>query len=127
MPEPTLRDLLAAIGNVSAEVTASDARLTETIRAMREEMRNSFVAERTDREAQITRYRTDIMDRMDRLENSLTAIRDDIAMNYGTANAVRRANDNTRDEVRNLHDVVQVLERQIQRLQTDVRGLKGEP
>jgi hypothetical protein len=30
----------------------------------------------------------------------LSAIRDDIALNFGTADQVRRANDNTRDELR---------------------------
>jgi hypothetical protein len=40
---------------------------------------------------------------------------------------VRRANDSTRDELPALGDAVNGMLRQIQRLQTDVRGLKGEP
>jgi hypothetical protein len=73
------------------------------------------------------KLRSDLMSRMDRLQDGLTAIRDDIAVNFGTAEHVRRANDSTRDELRALGDVVNGMLRQIQRLQTDVRGLKGEP
>jgi hypothetical protein len=44
----------------------------------------------------LTRTRVDLMARMDRLEDGLTAIRDDIAVNFGPADAVKRANDDTR-------------------------------
>lgn len=73
------------------------------------------------------KLRTDLMARMDRLQDAITAIRDDIAVNLGTADQVRRANDNTRDELRALSEVVTTMLRQIQRLQTDVRELKGDP
>jgi len=46
------------------------------------------------------KLRSDLMSRMDRLQDGLTAIRDDIAVNFGTAEHVRRANDSTRDELR---------------------------
>ena len=71
--------------------------------------------------------RTDMMARMDRLQNGFMALRDDIGVNFGAAESVRRANDNTRDELRALGDVMGAMQRQIQRLQTDVRGLKGDP
>jgi uncharacterized membrane protein YccC len=73
------------------------------------------------------RMRTDLMARMDRLQDSLTAIRDDIAINYGAADQVRRAHDNTREQLRALADTQATMLRQIQRLQTDMRILKGEP
>jgi chromosome segregation ATPase len=76
-------------------------------------------------EAGQAKLRGDLMDRMDRLENNLTAIRDDIAVNHGTVDQVRRANDNTREELRSLGDVVMAMERQILRLKTDVEDLKG--
>jgi hypothetical protein len=71
------------------------------------------------------RLRADLMARMDGLANNLTNIRDDIAVNHGTADSVRRANDNTRDELRNLGDVVMAMERQILRMKTDIEELKG--
>jgi flagellar hook-associated protein FlgK len=77
-------------------------------------------------DSDVTRLRSDLMARMDRIQNAITAIRDDIAVNFGTADAVRRANDNTRDELRALVEQVNSMVRQINRLQTDVRTLKGE-
>ena len=65
--------------------------------------------------------------RLDRMQDGITDIRDDIAVNFGTAAAARRApNDNTRDEVRARHDLITTMQRQIQRLQTQVRELRGE-
>ena len=76
--------------------------------------------------ADLTRLRVDMMARMDRLQDSLTAIRDDISTNYGTAEAAQRANDNTRTELRALSEVVSSLVRQIRRLDSEVRILKGD-
>lgn len=71
--------------------------------------------------------RGDLMARLDRLQNAVTAIRDDIAVNFGATTEVRRANEHTRDEVRALGDVVNAMQRQIQRLQSELRELRGEP
>ena len=38
--------------------------------------------------------RVDLMERMDRLQDSLTAVRDDIGVNMGAVDAMQRANDN---------------------------------
>jgi hypothetical protein len=82
-----------------------------------------------DRQARLetgqTSLRVDLMARMDRLEDMNTRTRDDIAVNFGTADAVRRANDNTREELRALSDVVSLIHRQISRLQTEIEQLKG--
>ena len=67
------------------------------------------------------------MARMDRLENAVNGIRDDITENMARADRVHVAADNTRDEVRLLGEQVNAMERQIQRLQTDMRQIKGEP
>jgi hypothetical protein len=76
-------------------------------------------------EAGQVQLRVDLMARLDRMQDTITAIRDDIAMNYGTAEHVRRANDNTRDELRALADTQMAMLRQIQRLRTDLDELKG--
>ncbi len=57
-------------------------------------------AELTQVRTELTQVRVDLMARMHRLEDGLTAIRNDIAVNFGAADAVKRANDNTREEVR---------------------------
>ena len=74
-----------------------------------------------------TSLRVDIMERMDRLQNSLTDIRNDISANFGSADAVKRANDNTREELRALGDVVSALYRKINSLETRVREITGDP
>jgi len=70
---------------------------------------------------------TAIMDRLDRLQNSLTGIRDDIATNYGATDAARRANDSKREELRAVAEMQVVMVRQINRMQAALRELRGEP
>ena len=78
-------------------------------------------------QANLTTLRSDLMEPMHRLQNSMTLLRDDISVNLAGVETVRRANDNTREELRALGDVVSAMHRQIHRLQTDVRELRGEP
>jgi hypothetical protein len=47
-------------------------------------------------------------------------------VNFGATDHARRVHDATRDEVRSLSEIVSSMHRQIHRLQTDVRSLKGE-
>jgi hypothetical protein len=67
-------------------------------------------------------FRVDLMARMDRLQDEISGIRDDFATNFGATDTVRR----TREETRSLFDLVMKMERQIQRLQSEVRTLRGE-
>lgn len=71
-----------------------------------------------------TGLRTDLMDRMDRLQDSITAMRDDIAVNMA---AVERADRNThsvREEGRGTHEILQGVIRQVRRLQAQVDELR---
>ena len=68
--------------------------------------------------------RAAMMDRMGRLENKLTSIRDDIGVNMHRADRVQEANDGTRNELRALGEVVMGMGRQIHRLQTRVDQLE---
>ena len=67
------------------------------------------------------------MSRTDRLQDSLTAIRDDIAVNMGAADAMQRANDNTRELVRSQGEQMSVIWRQLKALQERVRSITGDP
>lgn len=82
---------------------------------------------RSDTTAEITKLRVDLMGRMDRLQDALTGIRDDIATNYGASDAAQRANENTRAEVRTLGETVSILVRQVRQLDAKVRELRGDP
>jgi hypothetical protein len=71
--------------------------------------------------------RVAIMERVDRMQDRLTAIRDDIGINMGAVDAVKRANDNTREDLRTLGEQVTVMWRQLKSLEARVRDITGDP
>src|ERR1019366_6906923 len=71
--------------------------------------------------------RVDLMERMDRLQDSLTAGRDDIGVNMGAVDAMQRANDNTRELVRAQGEQMTVMWRQLKNLEAKVREITGDP
>lgn len=73
-----------------------------------------------------TAVRADLMARMDRLEDRISDIHADIAVNFGAVDHARRVNDNTRDEMRGLSDNVSRMMTLLLRLQTEVTELKGK-
>jgi predicted nucleic acid-binding Zn-ribbon protein len=73
-----------------------------------------------------TNLRVAVMDRMDRLEDKLTAIRDDISVNLGAITHDREALESTRRDMRGLRERVDLMWRQIKRLEQQVRGITGE-
>jgi uncharacterized coiled-coil DUF342 family protein len=84
-------------------------------------------AEQVKLRTELGKTRVDVMERIDRLQNVITGMRDDMTVNYGATDTVRQAHDNTRQELRNLGDSVSALYRKLTRLETQVRDLKGEP
>jgi len=73
------------------------------------------------------RLRGDLMARMDRLQDALTLQHDDVTVNMGAAERAERIARGASEETRALGEIVTVQTRQIQRLQSDIRQLKGEP
>jgi hypothetical protein len=67
------------------------------------------------------------MGRMDRLQDSLTAIRDDIGVNMGRADAAVRVNASTREDVRGLEEQFGLMWRKIRHLENRVREIGGDP
>lgn len=112
-------DALAAILTMVPALQESVARLertTEKLESSQEKLQRGQ-----------DRLRVDLMERMDRFDNALISIRDDITVNMARADRAHEVADNTRREVQLLGEQVNAMVRQIQRLQTDVRHLKGEP
>ncbi len=66
---------------------------------------------------EIMSIRTDIMMRLDRHENHLSGIRDDIAVSMGRADQAALVAVNTREEARLLGHQVALLQRQVNKLQ----------
>jgi hypothetical protein len=62
-------------------------------------------------EAGQTKLRVDLMERMDQLQTGVDAIRDDLTVLGGSSDAVRRTNENTREEVRDLARIVGDMQR----------------
>nr|WP_294556683.1 hypothetical protein [uncultured Rhodopila sp.] len=118
--------VLAALARLEAGQTrleAGQTRLEADITSLKGEqarLRSDFLAE-------LGKTRADIMERVDRLENAVTLIRDDIAVNMGAVDAVERANDNTRADVRTLGEQMSVMWKQIKQLQSEMREVRGDP
>lgn len=74
----------------------------------------------------VDKLRVDVMERANRHEDKLSAIRDDIAVNFGTADHALRVNNTTRDDVGELFKIISNMRRQIQRLRTEVDDLKEQ-
>jgi methyl-accepting chemotaxis protein len=111
--------VLAALVRLEAGQTRLEGELT-SLKAEQTRLRSDFLSE-------LGKTRADIMERVDRLENAVTLIRDDIAVNIGAAEAVERANDNTRADVRTLGQQVSVMWKQIKQLQSEMREVRGDP
>jgi len=79
----------------------------------------------TLREGQ-TALRVDMMGRIERLENHITGIRDDIGVNMGRADRAHEAVVNARSDVLHLSQELSIMWRQIKRLESDIRDIKGE-
>jgi chromosome segregation ATPase len=76
--------------------------------------------------AALEQLRSDLTNRMDRLDNAITAIRDDITVTMRLADRAQEAADHTRARLSALGDRVTAMMHQIQDLQAEVRNLKGE-
>jgi hypothetical protein len=79
-------------------------------------------AKQTKLHADLGKARADVMERIDRLSDVVTAMRDDLAVKYGATDKVRTAHDSRREELRILSDII----RKLTRLKTEVREIRGE-
>ena len=74
----------------------------------------------------LERLRIDLTGRFDRVEQAITAIRDDITVTMRLADRAQEAADHTRAGLSAPGDRVTAMMHQIQDLQAEVRHLKGE-
>ena len=81
-------------------LAALERRLTDHIAAVQETISNA-----------ISKASSALMARLDRLQTSVDAVRDDIAVTMGANDATRKAHDNTREETRDLSNQVAELRR----------------
>lgn len=77
--------------------------------------------------ARIDKVAFDLTDRIGRLQDNITSIRDDIAVTYATANNSRGLNDNTREDVKHLANQVNVMYLRIKQIEARIREITGDP
>ena len=86
-----------------------------------------ILAEIAGLRSELVGVRTEFADRMDRLQDALTAIRDHVDMTICRVDAAFRASPSARGDVRGLEQQVGIMCRQIRRLEDRVREISGDP
>ena len=74
----------------------------------------------------VDRLRGDVMARMDRLQDSFNALRDDVSVNFFRSERTEVHARTSLDEVRAMGIELSGVHRQIHHLQSDIRSLRGE-
>ena len=81
-------------------------------------------ARQTQLEASLVTVRTDVMDRTDRLQDTVKSMRDDVIVNFSRADRVSLIAGSASSEVRALGLEVSAMETQILRLRGDVDEIR---
>ena len=71
--------------------------------------------------------RVAVMARLDRVENTMTSVHDDLVVNLARTNRAHDAIEHTREELRAVNQEVTMMWRRIRRLETEVREIRGDP
>ena len=114
---------------MSDDVTARILAVLEKLESGQEQLRNGLEQLSNGQEqlsAELTRTRADLMARMDRLEDKFTAQREGEVVNLGISERAERIAKGAQDEVRIMGEQVNAMFRQIRRLESDIRHLRGE-
>jgi hypothetical protein len=75
-------------------------------------------------DGQMIQIRTDVMERIDRLQNTLTGLRSDMLVNYGATERVSRSQENSDEQRRLLQDQVNLMHKRILGIDERVRNLE---
>ena len=141
---PQFQAILSAIvefrDELMQQIAQAREELTGQIAQVRRELTGQITqvrGELTQVREELVRTRADIMERIDRLQNQVTIMRDDFWVTYSHSNRVEKKVD---EEVERSHEVLRShtqqlrliseelsgVQRQIHHLQNDVRTLKGD-
>ncbi len=94
--------------------------------AMEERLGNDIRGRADNLERRLDATRAAIMGRIDGLQESVEHEREARTVDAGTAEMALRRNENTRGDLNTLTDMVLALSRQVRRLESEVRGQRGE-
>lgn len=98
----------------------------DSLRAGQANLEGGLANLRVELTGRLDRLQADIMARIDRLQDTLTGEQEANVVNFGAAERAERIAKGAQGEVRAIGDQVNAMIRQIQRLQSEVRQLKGE-
>jgi chromosome segregation ATPase len=128
-PDPAFITL-ARLGERLAVQGQRVATVCADIEALRDDItvrRGLRSADTSRAREEIERQRVALSARVDCLLSGVVAIRDDIVATTQLVERTDAASDHTRDEIRLLNNIATVLQRQIERLQEQMRALTDEP
>ena len=120
----------ASVSHLETKLDTSVGRLDRSVGQLGASLASlaaALEASRREARAELAELRVAMMSRMDRMQDTVTEIRDDIGVAMGAADAMQRANDNTRELVRLQGEQMTIMFRQIKRLEEKVRGITGDP
>jgi hypothetical protein len=120
-------DLVGVKTELRDELVGVKTELRDELVGVNTELRHELVGVKTELRHELVGVRSDLMARMDRLQDALTAIRDDIGVNMGRADAAVRAHAGTREDVRGLEEQFGLMWRKIRHLENRVREIGGDP
>ena len=115
------------IGRILAIVEKLDRNIEE-LRHGQDQLRTGQDQLRTGQDQlriDLIRTRTDVMERIDRMQDALTARQEGEVVTLGVAERAERMAKATQDDVRIISEQVTAMFRQIRRLQSDVEALRG--
>lgn len=96
----------------------------ERMEALLRRMEARDISLRADFLEELGKTRTEIMERFDWLQARVDLVRDDVAVAMGSSEAVSRANDTTKADIRTLTEQFGIMWKQLKQLQTEVRELR---
>jgi len=108
-----------AIAELGSELTSTHAAIAEIASEL-----TSTHAAVAELGSELISTRTAIMGRIDRLQNAMEAVREDVAVNFGRADHVASISAGVRAEVQAIATQVSAMERQILRLRTEMDDLR---
>jgi hypothetical protein len=110
-------------GPILSALARLEAKMDAEFTGLRTEM-SAFRSSVTD---ELGKTRGAIAEKLADVQASLTAVRDDIAVDMGGVDAARLVNDNTREGMKQMREQVSVMWKQVKALEAKVRGITGEP
>ncbi len=121
------------LAQILQALAASEERTTDRLMQLATDMRglrdglHELRGEVTELRAEVLSLRVETMARMDRLQNSMSTLRDDLRVTQASSETVLTHAVTTRADLRSLTELVFAMQRKINALDASLREVRGEP